>query len=64
MKLIAAFALAVAIVAGSATGLAFVLPIQPKHAEVGEPCVGLGCWPSAPSVKHRPAYRPTLQPVL
>jgi hypothetical protein len=64
MKLIAALALAIAIVAGSATGLAFVLPSHGERAAAGEPCFGLGCWPSMPSIKHRPSYRPNLQPVL
>ena len=26
-------------------------------------CVGLSCWPDTPPIKHRSAYRVTLQPV-
>jgi hypothetical protein len=63
MKLIAILILAVAIIASTATGLAFVLSVQSQRAEAGEPCIGLECWPRDFPVKHRPAYRPALEPV-
>jgi hypothetical protein len=28
-----------------------------------EPCIGLGCLPPSPPIKHRPAQRETLPPV-
>jgi hypothetical protein len=63
MKLTAILILAIAIIASTATGLAFVRGVQPQRAEAAEPCVGLECWPPSLPVKHRPAYRPTLPPV-
>jgi len=59
MKLIAVLMFAIAILAGTATGLALLLSAHAQRAEAGEPCVGMECWPA----KHRPAYRPTLPPV-
>jgi hypothetical protein len=63
MKLIAVFVVAIAIVASSATGLAFVRSIHSHRAEAAEPCVGLECWPRDWQTKHIPAHRTTLQPV-
>jgi hypothetical protein len=63
MKLIAAFVVAIAIVASTATGLALVAKVQSHRVEAAEPCVGLECWPPSSPVKHRPAQRATLQPV-
>jgi hypothetical protein len=63
MKLVAIFVIAIAIVASSATGLAFVRNIQAHRAEAAEPCVGLECWPRSWPAKHIPAHGTTLQPV-
>jgi hypothetical protein len=55
--------LAFAIVATSVIGTAMVLNLQSQPAAAAEPCIGLGCWPPNPPVKHRPAQRATLPPV-
>jgi hypothetical protein len=63
VKTIAVSILAFAIVATSVIGTAMVLNLQSQPAAAAEPCIGLGCWPPDPPVKHRPAQRATLPPV-
>jgi hypothetical protein len=60
---IAVSILAFAILATSVIGTAVVLNLQSQPAAAAEPCIGLGCWPPDPPVKHRPAQRATLPPV-
>jgi hypothetical protein len=62
-KTVAVSILAFAIVATSVIGTAMVLNLQSQPAAAAEPCIGLGCWPPNPPVKHRPAQRATLPPV-
>jgi hypothetical protein len=54
VKTIAVSILAFAIVATSVIGTAMVLNLQSQPAAAAEPCIGLGCWPPDPPVKHRP----------
>jgi hypothetical protein len=63
VKTIAVSILAFAILATSVIGTAVVLNLQSQPAAAAEPCIGLGCWPPDPPVKHRPAQRATLPPV-
>jgi len=58
MKLVGVSILALAILT-----TAVAATVRPQPAITDEPCVGLSCWPDAPSVKHRPAHRATLEPV-
>ena len=61
MQAIAASILAFGIIAASGTAIARSIHAQRAVAEVA--CVGLGCWPDTPPIKHRSVYRVTLQPV-
>jgi hypothetical protein len=61
MKAIVASILAFGLIAASGTAIARSMHAQRAIAE--EACVGLSCWPSTPPIKHRSAYRVTLQPV-
>ena len=60
MKAIVASILAFGIIAASGTAIARSIHAQRAVAE--ETCVGFSCWPVTPPIKHRPAYRVTLQP--
>jgi hypothetical protein len=60
MKTISAWIVALAIIA--ATGTAVPVSVKLQRAAAEEPCVGLGCWPPSPPVRHRPAHRANLPP--
>lgn len=62
MQAIVAVTLAVGIIAVSGTAIARGIHTQRTIAEEEE-CVGLSCWPGTPPIKHRSAYRVTLQPL-
>src|SRR5262245_13750036 len=55
MKIIAAWVVALAMVAGTGTAIAF--SVKPQRTVSEEHCVGLGCWPDTPAMKHRPGQR-------
>ena len=61
MKAIVASILAFGLIVASGTAIARSIHAQRAVAE--EACVGLSCWPNTPPIKHRSAYRVTLQPV-
>jgi hypothetical protein len=63
MKAIAAWIIALALIAGGVTATAIALRSEPRHAITQDPCVGFGCWPESPSVRYRPAHRAALPPV-
>ena len=63
MKIIAISIIAFAMMAVSFVAAAAVLRTQPR-AMADETCVGLGCWPATPPIKHRPGSSgAALQPV-
>jgi hypothetical protein len=57
MKIIAAWVVVLAMIAG--TGTAIALSVKPQRTLAEKQCVGLSCWPASPATSDRLAQRST-----